>query len=73
MVAATKKEGLFQEDGGFSSYGLCSLADRRASPYSVVVSSKTLTYVTLDRESVDDLLGVRASALPRMPKRACVL
>jgi hypothetical protein len=63
VVRPTARDGLLQEDGGFSSYGLCALSERRASPYGVRVTSRTLTYITLDRESVDDLLGVRASAL----------
>jgi hypothetical protein len=71
VATVTKKEGLFQEDEGFSSYGLCSLADRRKSPHTVVVTSNTLTYVVLDRESVDDLLGVRASAPPLL--HSCAL
>ena len=55
-------DGFFQEDGGFSSYGLCALSARKQSPYTVRVASKAVTYIVLDRESVDDLLGVRASA-----------
>lgn len=62
MVKPTARDGLFQEDGGFSSYGLCSLSERKLSPYTVRVSSKALTYIVLDRDAVDDLLGVRASA-----------
>lgn len=57
-----ERKGLLQEDGGFSSYGLCCLNERRTSPYSVRVASSKLVYIVLERESADDVLGVRASA-----------
>ena len=61
VVRAAARDGTLQEDHGFSSYGLCALSERRASPYTVRVVNN-LQYITLDREAVDDLLGVRASA-----------
>lgn len=61
FVVQQASNGFFQEDGGFSSYGLCCLSGRSNSPYTVKVTSQQLTYIVLDREAADDLLGVRAS------------
>lgn len=60
-MAAPPRDGLLQEDGGFSSFGMCCLSDRRSTPYSVHVTSPSLTYIVLEREKVDDLLGMRES------------
>jgi hypothetical protein len=59
VVVQQARDGLFQEDGGFSSYGLCCLSSRTNSPYTVKVTSQQLTYIVLDREATDDILGAR--------------
>lgn len=61
-VPSQPRQGMLQEDGGFSSFGMCCLSERKTSPYSVHVTSPVLTYIVMEREKVDELLGVRESA-----------
>lgn len=63
-VQSAPRDGLLQEDGGFSSFGMCCLSDCKVTPYSLHVTSPTLTYIVLDREKVDEFLGVRESVSP---------
>lgn len=65
-VVAQTGQGLFQEDGGFSSYGTCCLSTLQPSPYTVTVRSKTSTFISLLRKDIDDVLGIAASAHPPM-------
>lgn len=56
-----RRDGFFQEDHGFSSYGLRCLSELTASPYTVTIKSNTASFIVLKRKDVDDILGVAAN------------